>query len=270
MLINDHFHSRCSFDAEYPLTELCGAARAAGVAALCLTDHCDLIDEYGHPDDGFSWADEERELAEARERFPELDLRMGVELGQAMVRPEAARRVLDHPGIDFVLGSMHNSLTGEDFYWMKFTDPAQCGALLEEYLQVLLRLTGTDFFDSLAHLTYPLRYMRVRDGVDCSMKPFEDLIRAIFRNLIEGGKALELNTSGWRQGMGGPLPDAGYLRMYREMGGELITIGSDAHEPGHMDDGLRRGLEMMDACGFRYVTRFRSRKPEPIKLEELI
>ena len=270
MKVNYHFHSRVSFDAEYPLTEMCRAAAKAGLRHLCLTDHCDLIDEYGKPDDSFDWSRVDAELSEARSAFPGLEIRRGVELGEALLRPEAAQRVLSEPGIDFVLGSMHNTTPGLDYYWTKFTDRAQCLKQLEEYLDYLFRLSATDWMDSLAHLTYPIRYMRVRDGVDVDFHPFDDLIREILKRLSERGKALEINTSGYRQGMGEPLPPAYILRMYRELGGELITVGTDAHEPAHMADGLQRGAALLEECGFRYITLYQNRKPLQIRLEDVL
>ena len=269
MNVNYHFHCSCSFDSDAPLTEMCRAAEQAGLRRLCLTDHCDLLDEYGVPWDGWSWAAEDEALREAKGRFPGLDLRRGVELGQAILRPDAARAVLSEPGIDFVLGSMHNAPSGQDYYWMKFTDRRQCLRLLEEYLTCLLKLSRTDFFDSLAHLTYPIRYMRFRDGVDVDFRPFDDLIREILMELIHRGKALEVNTSGYREGLGEPLPQAYMLRLYRSLGGELITIGTDAHQPCHIASGLDRGEALLEAIGFRYITLYRNRIPEQIKLEEV-
>lgn len=269
MLVNYHCHSRCSFDGKYALTELCRAAEAAGVKHLCLTDHCDLVDEYGNPCDSFDWAKEDAELQAARAAFPQLDIRRGIELGQAVLRHEAAERVLSEPGIDFVLGSMHNSRAGLDYYNMKFADRRQCLVLLEEYLLCLLELARTDWLDSLAHLTYPIRYMRGRDGVPVDFRPFDDLVREILKTLTERGKALELNTSGYRRNGGEPLPPEYVLRMYRELGGELITIGSDAHEPKYMADGLKQGMELLKKCGFRYVTLYQNRKPQQIKMEDM-
>ena len=219
--------------------------------------------------DSFDWSRVDAELSEARGAFPQLEIRRGVELGQALLRPEAAERVLSEPGIDFVLGSLHNTTSGLDYYWMKFTDRALCLKQLEEYLDYLLRLCATDWMDALAHLTYPLRYMHFRDGVDVDLHPFDDLVREILKRLAERGKALELNTSGYRQGMGEPLPSAYILRMYRELGGELITIGTDAHDPEDMADGLERGAALLEACGFRYVTLYKNRKPIQIRLEDV-
>ncbi len=265
MLINDHLHSRCSFDASYPLTEMCRAAEAAGIRRLCLTDHCDLVDEYGKPDDSFDWNEEEAELEAARRAFPQLDIRCGIELGQAILRPEAAGQVLSHPEIDFVLGSMHNSrLANRDFYWITCTSMAQCHALLEDYFQCLLALSQSDWMDALAHLTYPLRYLHPPEG-EVSLSPFDDLIHEILQTLVHRGKALELNSSGNRQ-TGSPLLPESILRKYRSHGGELITIGSDAHEPAHIASGLEQGMALLRHCGFRYITLYRNRQPQPIPL----
>ena len=270
MRINYHVHSRCSFDAEYSLVEMCRSAVAMGITHLCLTDHCDLIDGEGNPFDSFVWKKEDAELRAARTAFPDLKISRGIELGQAIMRPEAANRVLSESGIDFVLGSMHNCRTGIDYYYIKYVDSIQCSMLLEDYLNSLLELAGTDWFDSLAHLTYPIRYMRARDGIAIDFHPFDDLVREILKTLVERGKALELNTSGYRTNQGEPLPPEYMIRMYRDLGGELITIGSDAHEPKHMDDGLEEGMALLRRCGFRYITMYQNRIPQQIRLEEML
>ena len=264
MKVNFHLHSRCSFDADYPLTDMCAAAVQNGIGALCLTDHCDLLDEFGKIGDSFSWAEEEKELSPARAAFPDLKIYKGSELGAALVRPERAEELLKEKDIDFVLGSMHNAHLREDFYHIHPKTKEECAPLLEAYLLDLLALSRTDYFDSLAHLTYPLRYLAVRAGLDLDLRPWDDLVDEILKTLVEKGKALELNTSGFRNCGGTPLPPEYILRRYRERGGELITIGTDAHEPGHMADGLDRGYALLASCGFRYVTIYEKRKPRQI------
>ena len=266
MLVNYHFHSCCSFDAEFPLTEMCRAGVERGVTHLCLTDHCDLVDEKGQINDSFSWEAENQQLRLARQAYPDLDIRKGVELGQAILRPQAAERILAEPGIDFVLGSMHDSRDGIDYYFIEYESMAHCQRLLEDYLQCLLELSRTDYFDSLAHLTYPQRYMRGRAGFPVSFEPYYDSVREILRTLVERGKALELNTSGYAKNQGEPLPNRDILMMYKELGGELITIGSDAHVPEDMADGLERGMALLKDCGFRYLTLYKERKPRQILL----
>ena len=265
MVVNFHFHSVCSFDGEHSLAEMCRGAVSRGVTRLCLTDHCDLVDEFGEPCDEFSWGDVEQQLELTRAELPGLDLRKGVELGQAILRPAAAEQVLARPGIDFVLGSMHNDPGLGDYYCIHPADRAEGQALLETYLQSLLALAKTDYFDSLAHLTYPLRYMNGREGLGVSIAPCSDLVREILRTLAERGKALELNTSGYRT-LGEPMPGETIFRWYRELGGELVTIGSDAHVPEHMAEGLERGMELLRQAGFRYLTLYKNRIPQQITL----
>lgn len=265
MLTNFHFHSICSFDGEYPLTEMCRAAVSAGIKRLCLTDHCDLVDEFGAACDEFCWDDVDEQLELAWAEFPALELCRGVELGQAILRPEAAEKILAKPGIDFVLGSMHNDPELGDYYCIHPKDRHHGQMLLETYLQSLLALARTDYFDSLAHLTYPLRYMNGREGLGVSMEPYSDLVREILRTLAERGKALELNTSGYRT-LGEPMPGVEIFRWYRELGGDLVTIGSDAHVPEHMADGLERGTDLLRSIGFRYLTIYKDRTPQQILL----
>lgn len=264
MLVNYHLHSRCSFDGEYSLREMCRAGEQAGIGELCLTDHCDLVDEWGKPNDDFSWPAVDRELAEARKQYPRMTIRRGIELGQAILRPAAAEKVLAEPDIDFVLGSMHDSPAGVDYYYMEYQSEAHCRVLLEEYFKSLLKLSRTDFFDSLAHLTYPLRYMRKKFDLD--IRPYDDLIREILKTLAERGKALELNTSGYLEGEE-PLPPEYVFRMFREAGGELVTIGSDAHEPQFMAQGLEKGLLLLEQCGFSYIACYENRMPRMRKIE---
>lgn len=266
MLVNYHFHSICSFDGEHPLVDMCRAAAEAGIGELCLTDHCDLIDEHGKPDDSFSWEKEDQQLARARREYPALTIRRGIELGQAISRPEAAKLVLSELDIDFVLGSMHVSPGGQDYYWIDYQSKQQCFSLIEEYLQCLLELSRTDYYDSMAHLTYPLRYMRGRDGISVDFTPYDDLVYEILKTLVERGKALELNTSGYRTGDGEPMPPEYILRMYRQLGGDLVTIGTDAHEPKYMASGLEKGLALLERCGFRYITCYEKRSPIQKKL----
>ena len=89
----------------------------------------------------------------------------------------------------------------------------------------------------------------------------QEAIDQIFRALIDAGKALEVNTSGYRQKIGRPLPDLPLVRRYRELGGELVTLGSDAHSTQDLGKGIEEGMEMLQEAGFRYVALYEQRKP---------
>ncbi len=268
MLVNYHCHSTCSMDCFVPMAEMARAAADAGVRQVCFTDHCDTVDENGvFAPQNFSWAAEEREYESAvRAVGDRLDIRLGVELGEATLHPEYAAEVLSHPHIDFVIGSVHNPLSGADFYFQHYETRECCLRMIQEYLEQLIDLAKTDFYDVIGHITYPLRYMRVRDGVDVDFHSHNELVRELLKTVIAHGRGIELNTSGYINCGGEPMPPEYILRQYRELGGEIITIGTDAHVPERMPLHLEDGMALLRAVGFRRLTVFKNRKPEFIDL----
>lgn len=126
-------------------------------------------------------------------------------------------------------------------------------------METLVRLP--DCYDSLAHLIYPLRYM-ARDGHPTELAPYEERIRTILTAVAQTGHALEVNTYAGRS-----VPDwAPILTWYKECGGELITLGSDAHHTETVGAGIADACQLIEHAGFRYITTFEKRKPHPIKL----
>ena len=90
------------------------------------------------------------------------------------------------------------------------------------------------------------------------VKRYWDQIEAILKCVVESGRGIECNTS---RGQGPWLPGRDILRRYRELGGEIITLGSDAHTPEFVGEGIREGQELLRECGFRYICTFRELKP---------
>ncbi|HZK34185.1 MAG TPA: histidinol phosphate phosphatase, partial [Bacillota bacterium] len=93
-----------------------------------------------------------------------------------------------------------------------------------------------------------------------------DIIKAIFKTLIENGKGIELNSSGFGHSSGVPLPHPDIIRLYRELGGEIITIGSDAHSSEFVAYESKRSVDLLKSLGFKYVTRFDKMEPEFAKI----
>lgn len=98
------------------------------------------------------------------------------------------------------------------------------------------------------------------------MDEYEDIIKEIFATLIKNGKGIEINTSGLRQKIGKPLPDLYYVKMFREMGGEILTIGSDAHCTADLGKGINEGIEIAKQAGFDKVAFFKKRTPQFIAI----
>ena len=130
----------------------------------------------------------------------------------------------------------------------------------------MLELAKWNKFDSLAHITYPLRYIQGFQKIPVDMKPYDELIREILKTVAQNGKAIEINTSTMRQGLGMTMPSLEYVKLFRELGGEHVTIGSDAHWAKDIGSHLEVGMDMLKEAGFDTFTVYRRREPKQLKI----
>lgn len=269
-LCDFHSHTKISPDSRAELRDTARAAVAAGLKEFCVTDHCDLLGLKGEPVDAFDWpAAKEQYRAVKAELGDALTLRLGLELGSAPSSPETARAILAQSGeeLDFVLGSLHNWIGAEGGRDLSFTNYRDNLPLAREAVETTLEHTWTlvaqcpDCYDSLAHIVYPLRYIR-RDGVELSLLDYEEQVRAIFTEVAKTDHAMEVNTCRGRDlDCWPPL-----LRWFRECGGRLVTVGADAHKAEAVGRGIPQALEMIKAAGFDGVAAFAGRRPVLHKL----
>lgn len=266
-LTDYHTHSICSPDGTVPIREMARAGKAFGLREMCITDHCDLLDLSGRRTLEFDWTDI---LAQYRQAKAELEddrftLRLGLELGGAHVSPAHAAAILRAGEPDFVIGSVHNkseALGGGDFYFVQYDSPELCHEMLADYFQSLLAVAELGLYDSLGHIIYPLRYMAMRDGQDVTLEPHLPVLRDILTAVADRGKGIEVNTyrgrtvAEWRE----------TLALYRSLGGEKVTVGSDAHRPEDVGLGMAQSLDLLRELGFRAVTVYRRREPRSIPL----
>ena len=191
---------------------------------------------------------------------------VGIELGQPTYDKPTSEYIINRFNYDQVIGSIHNLRDMPDFCELTF-EGYDVHKLLDEYFDEELELAQWGKFDTLAHLTYPLRYIVGDQGYKVDLNRFSDKIDAILKTVIEKGKALEINTSGYRQKIGRPMPDADILKRYKDLGGELITIGSDSHFAEHIGAGIDKGMQMAVECGFNSIALFQQREPVLIPIE---
>jgi histidinol-phosphatase (PHP family) len=193
----------------------------------------------------------------------------GVELGQATSEPGVTKALVTDKRLDIVLASVHELAGYEDFAFIdydKYSDDA-LHALVGEYFAELERLCRFGQFDILAHLTYTLRYMVGKAGRQVNMDIFEENIRVIFDLLIKNGKGIEINSSGLRQKTyGKTFPDYRWVKLYRDMGGTILTVGSDSHVPVDVGTGIAEAVEIAKAAGFDCLTYFEEREPHFIAI----
>jgi len=251
-----HMHCRWSPDARYPMREMAEAAVKAGLDEICFTDHVELFDPGDSRPNVFDWAALDAEYEDARSAAEgRLIIRRGAELGEAPRDfPQAERVLREMPPPDFIIGSIHEfseAFGRGGLYEDSSTDPAEAERQITDYLERVLRLAGWGRFSVLGHLTLPLRYMNEDRGMHMSFDGRESEIAEIFRTLISRGCGIEINTNRGHT----PLPDARWLKLYRSLGGEIVTIGSDAHSPGYVGCRVREAQQMLRECGFlRYCT----------------
>lgn len=261
-----HMHCEASEDSETPVSALVDVAVQKGLDTIAVTDHVELV---CFREGAYDIAAEEswRLLGEAAVPA-DFTLLCGIELGEPCFDTALADRLLSAHEYDFVLASQHRlSDALPDYYYIDFSDWSD-ERIIEEmrrYFCELMRVADWNGFDSLAHLTYPFRYLPAswRNG---DYSPWLSEIDAIFDTLIQNDKALEINTSGIRKGQGMTSPDEPLIRRYFERGGRRITLGSDAHRAGEVGADLEAAWAMASAIGFDGITIYKKRQPITLRL----
>ncbi len=268
-LADSHLHSLCSSDCKFTMAEMAEAGIRGGLNVMTVTDHVDLTYEMDGSLDGYcfcKWPDMQEDFYEANGLYGDrIELRIGIELGGAHHHPHLARQIAKTSGLGFVIGSLHNLRNTTDFYYLKYKSREQCQSLAARYFEETKELAASDGIDVIGHIGYFRRYM-LRDGFDVSLDDYNDMIREVFGIAIANGVGIEANTSGIWQGLGSTIPDSARLKMYKECGGEMITVGSDSHTPDTVGAGIAETYGVLRDIGFRYVTVFKNRRPEFIKL----
>ncbi len=285
--IDCHTHTNLSPDGENTPAQMCERAIELGLSAYAITDHCECstwFEEKYYRDRGVPKSEDPFVVYDYKSRFynaedcmqklkmqygAKLNLVCGAELGQPTQGYEGANEVAENSNLDFIIGSLHQIRNHDDFAFLKYDDKANADIrnLLTAYYEEMLEMANWGKFDVLGHLTYPLRYIEGEAGIPVDMKPYEELIREIFKQLISNGKGIEINTSGLYQQYGKTFPTFEYVKLYNNMGGEILSVGSDSHCIANLGRGVELGAEIAKTAGFRYLTYFKNRKPQFMKID---
>lgn len=267
-----HVHSSQSFDAD-PDADIESAVKTAaekGIDEIALCDHYDVnwVITGENPDVDFFESLNQINAAKKKYADKKTNVLLGIELGQPHQFPEKAAEVTSKNDFDFILCSLHNARGEKDFYYVdyKHTKTAALVCMFEKYTEELLELANWGNFHSLAHITYPLRYFLL-NGINIPLRKYTDLYTKLFKILINRGIALEINTSGLRKKINQPSPSFELLKLYKDTGGELVTIGSDAHKVSDIFGGVTQACEKLSALGFKYISTVSDKKLIQKKLE---
>ncbi len=262
-----HVHSNHSFDGKDSIEALCQAAVLENVTEFCLTEHIEPHHPNAQCDIPPVYANWFRDLAAARERFPGLTLRAGLEIGDNAPFREEIYATLDALPLDFRLLSMH-LVDGLDPYDAVYFEGRSQEEAYRRYVEAKLEsVLHFQDYDAVAHLGYcgkfapyppetrPLRWHHAPDHLDM-------LLRAIAQN----GRALEINTSGLKQ-TDSPIPGWDILRRFAELGGEFVTLASDAHSGAFIGFRLEDARRIALSAGLRWGVTFDRRRAIPYTLE---
>lgn len=275
-LIDCHSHTRFSFDSEADEIKMTERAIELGLKAHAVTDHCEVNrwfpkEHYGDTeifpyfDFGSDYKASVARITELKERYRgRIELICGVELGQAQQHTDIAEEVACDERVDFIIGSLHQLPDMEDFAFIDFAEltDGEIYSLLEQYFTEVHKLCKWGRFDALGHLTYPLRYINGKHHRGADISRCDDIIAESLRELIAKDKGIEINTSGIRQEFGETFPPLKYVRLFRDLGGKLISLGSDSHEVEQIGSGIAQGADIAREAGFDRIAYFIKHKPQ--------
>lgn len=256
-----HIHSNYSGDSETPAKMQAEKALILGMESICFTDHHDYdmpVIETDFTLDTPTYINGIKALAE--EFAGRLDIRLGVELG---LQPHLVEYLKDYTTtfpFDFIIGSQH-LVEGIDPYYPQLFEMYEEHVVYEKYFQNQIENARLhDCYDVFGHLDYVVRY-GPNQNLYYSYKKYQDVIDELLKTLISKGKGIEINTGGLKYGLGHPNPHEDIIRRYIELGGEIITLGSDAHVPEHLGYQFDHLPQLLASCGIRYYTVFKNRQP---------
>lgn len=266
-----HMHTWFSTDSEACPRDMADEAVRKGLKTICFTDHFDKDDlEWGEEGifDVDAYFVEMQKLQE--EYAGKLNIRIGIELGLRTYLKDYYEELTKKYPFDFVIGSVHNVPYKKDAEGnILYTDPAAEKLFTDrtdkEAYRLMMETTlenvrTSDCFQTLGHLDYVVRYGKSREKA-YSYTDYADIIDEILKLLIEKEKGLEVNSAGLKYGLPFAHPHSDVLKRYRELGGEIITIGADAHKPEHIAYDFAKAEEILKSCGFKYYTEFFEQKP---------
>ena len=265
MLYDMHIHSRVSHDGRESGCDIAKACVEKNISAFAITDHCDiqLCDEM----DVFAKVQGSLEEAKiAREAYKDkVKVLLGIEIGEAIWNLDYAKNILSTLDFDVVIGSVHavrykghyDAYSTIDF--SKFSEK-MLGEYLNLYFDELLETLKTVPIDIMAHLTCPLRYINGKYQRNVSSRTYETKITKILEYIIDHKIPMEINTSGANGSIVNLMPDEWIIEKYKQMGGTLVTLGSDAHAKERVGNYFNEAIALLKSLGFNSYCYFENRQ----------
>lgn len=269
-IIDCHTHTNISFDCNATPQAMCTSALRKGIRVYAITDHYEHCSDVTNPEEIGCKKEQYRQDVEAglsmmrqmKQQFESSEFKIlcGIELGEPTQNLTAADWISENP-YDMVIGSLHNLHGHRDFYFLDYRSYTQqeLDKLTEQYWNELYQMAQWGKFDTMAHLDYPFRYMK-EQGRMVNPKQFDDMAAEVLKEVIQKDKAIEWNTSRF-EFWGEENPMLHYLKLFRQLGGKYVTVGSDSHTPETIGFHIKDSYQLIHDTGFLGITYFENRKP---------
>ena len=258
-----HIHSKFSMDSEAdPLAEIL-TAKENGIDDIIFTEHCDCNYEPDTPPEmelrPFLDVNGYWNYMNDLRNTKDYDFGIGLEVGQSAQALERTNKIISSYDWDFVIGSLHKPKNDYNYFFLDYTTK-DIYRLFEDYFSELYDTAKINNFSVLGHLYHPIRYIIIQ-GLNFDLTKFDSEMADILKVVAQNGKGIEVNLKGYEPGKNNMIPNIKYIKMFRELGGEIITIGSDSHDKNTVGKFVTEATEVVKEAGFRYIAKFRKMKP---------
>lgn len=263
MLADYHLHTNFSDDSTTPMEDMVKKAIENGLDEIAFTEHCDYFRVGGNALDYDAYF---ASVDEMREKYgDQITIRYGAEFGVQEHTVERYQADFKKRDFDFIILSVHE--IGDEGFW---NNQYQKGKTQDEinrgYYQALYGVMQKyKNYSVLGHVDVIKRYDPYGIYPDEKVK---DLLEKILKLAIADGKGIEINTSCFAYGLPDLTPSKYILKLYHDLGGKILTIGTDAHAPDRM--GNKEELDMIKKIlreiGFESFCTFEKMQPHFHKL----
>lgn len=269
--IDQHVHSKISHDGISTMKEHMIYAKEHEISEITFTEH---YDDYKWVDTNLKTLDVTNYNKEylKNKNYNLVKTNFGIEIG---LRPESYKKIsnmVNNNNFDFIIGSSHITCGKDMAYDKSFFEGLTPKQAVEKYLNEVLENVNLykKEFDVYGHLDYVIRYIIKNYGnvmTKIDYKDFKNLLDNILLSIIRSDKGIEINTSGVRYGLGTPHPNIDIIKRYKELGGKIITIGSDAHKASDLASNYDVAYEMLESSGINEIAVYHNRIPELVKIK---
>lgn len=271
MFADYHVHTAFSDDSIYPMEQVVQDAISKKIDEICFTEHVDygikvdwdsgkeIVYRNGEPCANCNYPLYMKTIKQMKERYGnKITIKTGLEFGMQMHTIKLYEKLFSQYDLDFVLLSIHQ-VNDLEFWSQDYQRGKTQKEYNEGYYDEMLRLVKSyKNYSVLAHMDLITRYDN--DGV-YSFEKIKNKITEILKIVISDGKGIELNTSSKRYGLSDSTPCRDILTLYYNLGGNIITIGSDSHKPEQLGAYIQEGKELLRSIGFTQYCTFEKMKP---------